>query len=65
MRWWRLINRYLELNGTPETTEFKMVDFGARGVSSTETAGLAGMAHLVNFQVTDNLMGIRFAKHAY
>jgi nicotinamide phosphoribosyltransferase len=42
-----------------------MVDFGARGVSSTETAGLAGMAHLVNFQVTDNLMGIRFAKHAY
>jgi nicotinamide phosphoribosyltransferase len=65
MRWWRLINHYLELTGTPETTEFKMVDFGARGVSSTETAGIAGMAHLVNFQVTDNLMGIRFAKHAY
>lgn len=65
MRWNRLILRYLEESGDPETVEFKMVDFGARGVSSTETAGIAGMAHLVNFQVTDNLMGIRFAKHAY
>ncbi len=65
MRWWRLINRYLEVSGDPGTSEFKMVDFGARGVSSTETAGIAGMAHLVNHQVTDNLLGIRFAKHAY
>lgn len=65
MRWNRLITRYLEESGTPETVEFKMVDFGARGVSSTETAGIGGMAHLVNFQVTDNLMGVRFAQHAY
>lgn len=65
MRWFRLIERYLQDSGTPELTGFKMVDFGARGVSSTESAGLGGMAHLVNFQVTDNLMGIRFARHAY
>lgn len=65
MRWWRLIQRSLVQSGDETTTDFKMVDFGARGVSSTETAGLAGMAHLVNFQVTDNLMGIRFAKEAY
>lgn len=65
MRWWRLLNQYLELSGTPEESEFKMVDFGARGVTSTETAGILGMAHLVNHQVTDNLMGVRFAKHAY
>lgn len=65
MRWRRLIDRYLADTGTPELASFKMVDFGARGVSSTESAGLGGMAHLVNFQVTDNLMGIRFARHAY
>src|SRR6202012_4004875 len=28
---------------------FKLHDFGARGVSSAESAGLGGMAHLVNF----------------
>jgi nicotinamide phosphoribosyltransferase len=65
MRWFRLIERYMNDSGTPELTALKVVDFGARGVSSTESAGLGGMAHLVNFIVTDNLMGIRFARHAY
>jgi len=65
MRWWRLLHQYLELSGTPEESEFKMVDFGARGTICTEAAGILGMAHLVNHQVTDNLMGVRFAKHAY
>lgn len=32
---------------------FKLHDFGARGASSTETAILGGMAHLVNFMGTD------------
>lgn len=65
MRWWNLINRYLAESGTPEATDFTMVDFGARGAHSTESAAIGGMAHLANFQVTDNLMGIRFAKHTY
>ncbi|MEQ6332916.1 nicotinate phosphoribosyltransferase [Sphingobium sp. MK2] len=65
MRWWRLIKRYLDVSGDPSTADFKLVDFGARGAHSTESAAIGGMAHLVNFQVTDNLMGIRFAKHAY
>ncbi|ARK07510.1 putative nicotinate phosphoribosyltransferase [Sphingobium phage Lacusarx] len=65
MRWWRLIHEYLTVSGNPDTTDFKMVDFGARGAASTEAAAIGGMAHLLNFQVTDNLMGIRFAKHAY
>jgi nicotinamide phosphoribosyltransferase len=65
MRWFRLIERYMQDTGTPELTALKVVDFGARGVSSTESAALGGMAHLVNFIVTDNLMGIRFARHAY
>ena len=64
-RWNKLIGEYLALSGTPDLVEFMMVDFGARGTTSTESAAIGGMAHLVNFQVTDNLMGIRFAKHAY
>ena len=32
---------------------FKLHDFGARGASSSETAILGGMAHLVNFMGTD------------
>lgn len=65
MRWWRLIEQYLEDTGTPGTAEFKVVDFSARGCRSTEDAGISGMAHLVNFQVTDNLLGIIFGQHAY
>lgn len=65
LRWRKIIERYLKESGTVELAEWMMVDFGARGASSTESAALGGMAHLVNFQVTDNLMGIRFAKHTY
>lgn len=64
MRWWRLMNHYYNETGVAPAS-FAMVDFGARGAHSTESAALGGMAHLVNFEVTDNLMGIRFAKHAY
>lgn len=44
---------------------FKLHDFGARGVSSGESAGLGGMAHLVNFAGTDTLEGILAARHYY
>lgn len=65
MRWHNLLERYLTESGTRELADWLMVDFGARGAASTEAAAIGGMAHLVNFQVTDNLMGIRFAKHSY
>ncbi len=64
LRWWKLLDKaYKETGDSP--ADFALVDFGSRGAHSTEAAALAGMAHLVNFQVTDNLMGIRFAKHVY
>jgi nicotinamide phosphoribosyltransferase len=44
---------------------FKLHDFGARGVSSRESAGIGGMAHLVNFQGSDTIEGVRFANHYY
>jgi nicotinamide phosphoribosyltransferase len=37
---------------------FKLHDFGARGASSTETAMLGGMAHLINFMGTDTFEAI-------
>ena len=49
------------LGGLP----FKLHDFGARGVSSKESAGLGGMAHLINFQGTDNIEGLMYAMEYY
>lgn len=44
---------------------FKLHDFGARGVSSLESAGLGGAAHLFNFQGSDTIEGVRYANHYY
>lgn len=44
---------------------FKLHDFGARGASSGESAGLGGMAHLVNFMGTDTLEGLLAARRYY
>jgi len=37
---------------------FKLHDFGARGVSSQESAALGGLAHLANFQGSDTLSAV-------
>ncbi len=42
--------------GSAEGAENKLVDFGARGVSSQETAAWSGAAHLTSFDSTDNLL---------
>lgn len=44
---------------------FKLHDFGARGVSSLESAMVGGMAHLVNFQGTDTLSAVLGAMAFY
>lgn len=44
---------------------FKLHDFGARGVSSFESALLGGLAHLVNFQGTDTLAAVLGARLYY
>lgn len=61
----QLITEYLELSGNPESVGFKLHDFGARGVSSFESAGLGAMAHLVNFMGTDTFTGILAANEYY
>jgi nicotinamide phosphoribosyltransferase len=44
---------------------FMLHDFGFRGASSLETAGIGGMAHLVNFMGTDTLEALRYAYRYY
>ena len=44
---------------------FQLHDFGFRGVSSVESAGLGGAAHLVNFAGTDTIAGIVTARQYY
>ena len=56
---------YLEETGTPEDIGFKLHDFGARGVSSKESAELGGMAHLVNFEGTDTLEAVAAIQEVY
>lgn len=44
---------------------FKLHDFGARGVSSAESAGIGGAAHLVNFMGSDTVEGALLVRRYY
>ncbi|XP_064605441.1 nicotinamide phosphoribosyltransferase-like [Liolophura sinensis] len=61
-----IICKYLDetadnLEGLP----FKLHDFGFRGSTSVESAGIGGAAHLVNFMGTDTIAGIMMARKYY
>jgi nicotinamide phosphoribosyltransferase len=61
------IREYLDRTSDDPAAQipFKLHDFGARGVSSAESAGLGGMAHLVNFRGTDTILGVLAAREYY
>lgn len=63
----QLIRHYLDLSCDDPAGQigFKLHDFGARGVSSTESAGLGAAAHLVNFFGTDTVSGVLTARAYY
>ena len=44
---------------------FKLHDFGARGVSSNESAAIGGLAHIVNFMGTDTVASLVAANRYY
>ncbi|WP_019587244.1 nicotinate phosphoribosyltransferase [Deinococcus apachensis] len=48
-----------------EELPFKLHDFGSRGVSSRESAGIGGLAHLVNFLGSDTLEALRVGRNHY
>jgi len=62
-----IIRRALEETSdrAAEELPFKLHDFGSRGVSSRESAGIGGLSHLVNFQGTDTLEALRVARNHY
>ena len=55
----------LERTGDPSLIDFKLHDFGARGVSSMESAAIGGAAHLVNFMGSDTISGVLYAREYY
>ena len=61
----KIILNALEKTGDPTLIDFKLHDFGARGVSSMESAGIGAAAHLVNFMGTDSITGILYAREYY
>jgi len=63
----KVLKRFLELTSDDPETEipFKLHDFGARGVCSLEQSRLGGAAHLLSFQGSDTVEGIRMANYYY
>jgi nicotinamide phosphoribosyltransferase len=67
--WYLRQNIYQSLTQTADNPDaeigFKLHDFGARGVSSCESSGIGGMAHLVSFLGSDTVQGVAYANHFY
>lgn len=61
----KVIQKYLDLTGTPESIGFKLHSFGYWGVSSQESAELGAMSELVHFMGTDTVAGIFAAQEYY
>ncbi len=62
-----IINYFLEetCDNPKDELLFKFHDFGYRGVSSEESAGIGGLAHLTNFAGTDTLNSLLFGRKYY
>ena len=54
-----------QTSDNPGVIRHMLHDYGARGVSSQQSAALGGLAHLVNFSQSDTLPGIIAAKRYY
>lgn len=61
----KTILQFLQETGTPEDIGIKLHDFGFRGASSVESAGLGGLAHLINFSGTDTLQALAVGRNYY
>lgn len=62
----KIIKRYFELTGADlYSLDYRLHDFGSRGVSSAESAYFGGIGHLLNFNGSDNLLAIQAAMQFY
>jgi nicotinamide phosphoribosyltransferase len=61
----KLILSYLKQTGDEALIDYKLHDFGYRGVSSEESAAIGGLAHLLNFRGTDTIMALPLGAKYY
>lgn len=55
----------LDTEGLKNQVSFMLHDFGYRGCSSVESAGIGGFAHILNFMGTDTIAAIEMAQEYY
>lgn len=61
----QVIAEYLNKSGDITGLPFKLHDFGARGVSSAESAEIGGAAHAINFMGSDTIAIIPYLMEYY
>ena len=61
----QLMKEYHDKSGSVQGVDFKLHDFGCRGVSSHESAEIGGLAHLVNFMGTDTVPALLAGRKYY
>ena len=64
----KVVHQYYTATASAEAfagIDFVLNDFGFRGASSVESAGLGGSAHLINFSGSDTLIASTYAKRYY
>ena len=64
----KVVTKYYQetaTSGSEVGIDYVLNDFGFRGVSSVESAGLGGSAHLINFNGSDTIAASVFAKNYY
>ncbi|MBV7528563.1 nicotinate phosphoribosyltransferase [Chitinophaga sp. sic0106] len=64
----KIVKQYYEKTASAAAfagIDFVLNDFGFRGASSVESAGIGGSAHLVSFSGSDTIAGSTYAKRYY
>lgn len=61
----QMLKKHLEKNGNILDLDFMLHDFGSRGATCSEQAGIGGMSHLINFKGTDTFNGFMYAHKYY
>lgn len=62
---YKLLKFYRDATGNDDYIQYGLHDFGFRGVSSVESAGIEGAGHLIHFLGTDTLRAMEVAIEYY
>ena len=61
----KILLNALKKTGTMSNVSHMLHDFGFRGSTSRESAGIGGAAHLINFEGSDNIAGMEMINSYY